>query len=199
MTIPYYHTMQALSLIKGPMVNDWVSDQVESLSDKVNCTANPLYRTDNVLWTDFVAAFDGAFTDSTKKQTAQGEIQKLHIKDNRDLDAYMARFKHLARTAGYGETALVTARLYALGLPNRLWDAIMHRDTQPETLDEWITSAHLEAQKYANRQAWKSQAPHFQDFMQHTPCNGGHKKKYVHPNDRTVPMDINHDVVTYVH
>ena len=74
----------------------------------------------------------------------------------------------------------------------------MHCNTQPETLDEWITSACLKAQKFANRQAWKSQTPYFQDFMQHMQCNGGHKKKYVHPNDQTVPMDVNHDVVTYV-
>ena len=26
MEIPYYHTMQALSLIKGPMVNNWAAD-----------------------------------------------------------------------------------------------------------------------------------------------------------------------------
>jgi hypothetical protein len=28
MQILYYHTMQALSLIKGPLVNNWATDQV---------------------------------------------------------------------------------------------------------------------------------------------------------------------------
>lgn len=197
MTIPYYRTMQALSLIKGPMVDDWVNDQVLILSNKVNRAANPIARADEVLWTEFNTDFDSAFSDTTKKQSAQGDIAKLKINDNRDLDAYTARFKQLARTAGFAETALATARIYAKGLPPKLLDAILHRDTHPETLEQWINDARTEAQKFANRQAWKSQVPHFQNFMQHTPRNGGHKK-YVHPNDRTVPMDVDRDVVTYV-
>jgi hypothetical protein len=31
---PYYRTMQALSLIKGPLVNDWVDDQITDLMEK---------------------------------------------------------------------------------------------------------------------------------------------------------------------
>jgi len=31
MTLPYYHTATALSLIRGPLINNWVSDQIQIL------------------------------------------------------------------------------------------------------------------------------------------------------------------------
>jgi hypothetical protein len=39
---PYYRTMQALSLIKGPLVNDWVDDQIIDLMEKVSRQQNPI-------------------------------------------------------------------------------------------------------------------------------------------------------------
>jgi hypothetical protein len=64
-----------------------------------------------------------------------------------DLDTYIARFKHLARDAGYDLTALGTADLFALGLRQKLFDASMYQDTQPETFDEWVTAAKAEQTK----------------------------------------------------
>ncbi len=31
MMLPYYRTATALSLIRGPLINDWVSDQIQIL------------------------------------------------------------------------------------------------------------------------------------------------------------------------
>jgi hypothetical protein len=42
MEIPYYRTMQVLSLIKGPMVNNWVTNQVQILRNRVNHLTNPV-------------------------------------------------------------------------------------------------------------------------------------------------------------
>jgi hypothetical protein len=36
MQVPYYHIMQALSLIKGPLVDDWKDDQIDSLIEKTS-------------------------------------------------------------------------------------------------------------------------------------------------------------------
>jgi hypothetical protein len=76
---PYYCTMQALSLIKGPLVNDWVDDQITDLMEKVSRQQNPIPRTEPALWTDFMAAFNAAFTDTTKRQKAQTAIQQLRM------------------------------------------------------------------------------------------------------------------------
>jgi cell division ATPase FtsA len=62
---------------------------------------NQIERDEDVLWTDFVTAFDGAYTDTTKRQKAQANIQKLGIIKNEDLDKYIAAFKHTAKEAGY--------------------------------------------------------------------------------------------------
>jgi hypothetical protein len=76
---PYYCTMQALSLIKGPLVNNWVDDQITDLMEKVTCRPNPIPRTEPALWTDFMTAFNAAFTDTTKRQKAQTAIQQLRM------------------------------------------------------------------------------------------------------------------------
>jgi hypothetical protein len=73
----------------------------------------------------------------------------------------------------------------------------MHRDSQPETLDEWITAARTEARKFANRMSWKVKPTYYTDTM-HAPRHNGHNKKWVHPNDRTVPMDVDTPVRTFV-
>jgi hypothetical protein len=41
--------MLALSLIKGPLVEDWAADQVELLEQKVTRQVNPLPMTDPTL------------------------------------------------------------------------------------------------------------------------------------------------------
>jgi hypothetical protein len=67
------------------------------------------------LWMDYMTAFDAAFTDTTRRQTAQAQLKHLRMKDD-DLDMYISSFKHLARDAGYDLTAMGTADLFALGL-----------------------------------------------------------------------------------
>ena len=63
--------------------------------------------------------------DTMKKLKAQAALKHLHMQDQ-DLDTYIARFKHLARDAGYDLTALGIADLFALGLRRGLFDAIMY-------------------------------------------------------------------------
>jgi hypothetical protein len=71
--------MQALSLIKGPLIDDWKDDQIDALVEKVSRTANPIGRDQELLWDEFVAAFDSAFTDSTLQQKAHAAIQQIRM------------------------------------------------------------------------------------------------------------------------
>ena len=127
MPTPHYRVMQHLSLIKGPLVDDWKADQIANLVEKTTCANNPIGHDKNVLWTEYETAFNNTFTDTTKKQKAQASIKHLRMQDQ-DLDTYIERFKHLARDAGYNLTALGTADLFALGLRRSLFDSIMYRD-----------------------------------------------------------------------
>jgi hypothetical protein len=197
MRTPYYRVMQHLSLIKGPLVNDWKADQISDLVEKTTRAANPIGYDEDILWNEYIQTFNDAFTDTTKKQKAQSELKHLRMRDD-DLDTYIARFKHLARDAGYDLTALGTADLFALGLRQKLFDASMYRDTQPETFDEWVTAAKAEQTKRARRyamqeSAYQSQAYHRKPYK----AANGHRK-YIHPNDRTVPMDIDQPTYTRI-
>lgn len=58
-----------------------------------------------------------------------------------DLDGYIATFKHIAKKAGYQLNEAGTMHLFALVPKPKLMDAIMHCDTQPTTMNEWIDAA----------------------------------------------------------
>jgi len=66
MSNPYLYTMYFLSLIKGPLVNDWVNDCVTDLRNKVVCTVNPIAWTEDVLWNDIRDTFIAAYADTAK-------------------------------------------------------------------------------------------------------------------------------------
>src|SRR6266436_7297404 len=137
--------------MRGPIVDDWVSDQVTILMDRASQAANPVPRTSAVHWTELQTAFDAAFTDTTKQQNAHAALQQLQMRGD-DLDSYITTFKHLAGQAGYALTEAGTVHLFALNLKPKLMDAVMHRDTQPLTFDQWVEAARMELQKYLRRQ-----------------------------------------------
>jgi hypothetical protein len=61
---PYAWVVTALSLIRGPKVNDWVDEQLNNLEMKVH--SRPW--NDEDLWMKFKDAFTAAFTDMAKKE-----------------------------------------------------------------------------------------------------------------------------------
>jgi hypothetical protein len=194
MQVPYYHVMQALSLIKGPLVDDWKDDQIDSLIEKTSRAANPIGKDNPVLWNEFQTAFDTAFSDTTAKQKAHAAIQMLEMQ-GKDLDGYIATFKHLAKEAGYTLDTEGTIQLFAHGLPKGLASAIMYRDNQPGTMDEWITAAQTELQKFAHRQAFINPRWMKYQWVRPTADTGNNNNKRLthrrcHPNDKVVPMDV---------
>ena len=88
-----------LHFIRGPNVNDWVEEQLTSLTNKVTHATNPIDRGNEVLWNDFEQAFHAAFMDTTKKQSAHTKLHTLKMRI-RGLDDYTTAFKHLAALAG---------------------------------------------------------------------------------------------------
>ena len=99
-TEPYKRVMAALSYIRGPIVDDWVQDTIQETKNKVSRANNPIPKAEEVLWTDWIAAFKAAYTDTAIKQNSYRDMRNLKMKGDR-LDDYIARFKHLATEAGF--------------------------------------------------------------------------------------------------
>src|SRR6266852_2507035 len=124
MTSPYFHTMCALSRIRGPLVQTWVNTQVEALREKTTRQLNPIGRDENVLWTDFTTVFEAAFTDTTKVQQAYNKLMHLKMYKD-DLDLYVATFKELASQAGFVEDAGLTIHQFTYRLKPALLDEVL--------------------------------------------------------------------------
>jgi hypothetical protein len=196
MANPYLRTQMALSYIKGEVVEDWVRDQITTITNKVTRVQNPVGRDEEILWDEFLADFRSRFADTTKKENAQHAITQLTMR-REDLDGYINAFKRLANDAGYSLDAAPTVRLFSLGLAPSLLSNILQRDTEPDTMDEWIAAAKTEQKKAARRDAYlHPNKRHFAWVDQ--PKNGGRRQPYIHPNDRTVPMDVDVPVFTSV-
>jgi len=148
----YLCAMYFLSLIKGPLVNNWVNDQVTDLRNKVIRTVNPIAQTEDVLWNDVRDAFIAAYMDTAKAQTAFTKLQHLKMHKG-NLDMYITIFKHLARDVGYNTNTVSTINMFAQNLETRLLSAIMHRERLPITFTEWIAAARREKENYEIQQA----------------------------------------------
>ena len=125
MQSPYLRTMLVLTLIKGPLVDDWASDQVQVLEEKVIQTINPIGQDQEVLWTDFITAFNLNYTDITKKQQALSVLYQLCMQKDR-FDDYVTLFKHYAKQAEFDLSHLATIQLFTMGIKNKLQNAILH-------------------------------------------------------------------------
>jgi Retrotransposon gag protein len=96
MNQPYTRVATALSLIRGPKVDDWVDEQLKELEQKIRT----MPKSDETLWTEFEAAFTSAFTDTAKKEDAYQKLKHLKMKDEL-IDDYVTTFNSLAAKAGW--------------------------------------------------------------------------------------------------
>jgi hypothetical protein len=161
------------------------------LYDKVQRAVNPINQNDEVLWNELITAFDSNFADTTKEQKAYNVLQQLRMADGA-LDTYISIFKQLAKKAGYEFNEKGTLNLFANGLTQSLYDAIMSRDNTPTTFNEWVAAAQKETQKYADKIAMRpprgrTQGPFYRTSQKH---HRQQQQSHIHPNDRTVPMDV---------
>jgi Retrotransposon gag protein len=93
---PYACVATALSLIRGPKVDDWVDKQLNDLEVKICSTP----QSDETLWTKFEQAFTDAFTNTAKKEDAYQKLKHLKMKDEL-VDDYITAFNSLAAKAGW--------------------------------------------------------------------------------------------------
>ena len=114
----------------------------------------PIAHDNEVLWNEFITAFDANYLDITKKQQALNALYQLRMQKDR-FDDYITAFKHYAKQAEFDLIHQATIQLFTMGIENKLQDVILHWDNQPETIDEYITTAHAEIKKYQNRQLIK--------------------------------------------
>ena len=97
-----------------------------------------------------------------------------------DLDAYIARFQHLAHEAGFDMNTSATVALFSKGLNRQLISDIMDKEaTTPTTFDEWVTATHWQQQKSAHKRALLNPASRWMQWhtkpspVQHH--NNGHR------------------------
>jgi Retrotransposon gag protein len=133
---PYACVAMALSLIRGPKVDDWVDEQLNDLELKVHT----MPCSDETLWTDFETAFTDAFTNTAKKEDAYQKLKHLKMKDEL-VDDYITVFNSLAAKAGWELTNEGTIDAFCSGLQLGTLNAIMNRDVWPKTMAQWQQAA----------------------------------------------------------
>jgi hypothetical protein len=190
-SIPFFRVLTALSYIKGPMVEDWVNAQDEELERRTNNTKpGSVCKSDEILWQEFEAAFKGAWTDTTKVQSAYSQLMNLKMKDL-DIDTYNATFAQLANAAGWEPDAKGTIDRYRSGLREAIQRRVINRDKMPESMDEWQNAARKEVAKIKELQSSGLTGPRRNQLSRdnHTYQNTG-QRSHANRNNEHVPMDV---------
>jgi hypothetical protein len=146
-TNPKRRTALALTYIRGPKVDDWVSQQFNALSTKVNGDANlvPKYaNTDEALWEDFVTSFKCAFSETVEEVLAR--LEDLQMTGD-DVEMYIATFENLIRQARREREDSWMVERFCQGLPADFKRSIMRRETKPNTIDEWKSAAREQVER----------------------------------------------------
>jgi len=112
---PYSRVSLALSYFKGDKVEEWASDQLMLLQEKVHVQGRDP-ATDMTLWDEFREDFFRAWGDTTKAQRANLEIQK-HTMKGKSIDEYTSMFEVLLRRAGWTRDDQSTIKEFIQGLP----------------------------------------------------------------------------------
>jgi hypothetical protein len=191
-SIPFFRVLTALSYIKGPMVEDWVNAQDEELERRTdNTKPGSVRESDEILWQEFEAAFKGAWTDTTKVQSAYSQLMNLKMKDL-DVDTYNATFARLANAAGWEPDAKGTIDRYRSGLREAIQRRVINRDKMPESMDEWQTAARKEVAKIKELQSSGLVGPRQNQLSRdrHSYQNTNQCAHSNSSNSQHVPMDV---------
>ena len=144
MKVPYDHVLTALTYMRGPLINDWVDQQEKRLDKRVDMsTTNWVSESNEILWTEFKAAFLAAWTDTSKKQNAFDQLMRLTM-SGWDVDTYIATFDRLTAAAGWDLNSEGTIAKFREGLSKGIHSKALDRDHIPRTIDEWKAAARTE-------------------------------------------------------
>jgi Retrotransposon gag protein len=108
--LPMKKVAFVLTHMKGPNIARWARDVGEVLDDLQMPQDNIL-----ILWTQFCEEFEQQYMDSSRAEQARDELKKLEMK-NDDVDAYVAKFKELARNANYNTGHAAIVQIFMEGL-----------------------------------------------------------------------------------
>jgi hypothetical protein len=115
-SVLFYWVLTALSYIRSPLVKDWVNLQAGLLERRVDTTQKPhVAKSDKILWDKFEAAFQSAWKDTAKMQSAYNQLMKLQMKEL-DIDTYNMTFERLVSLAKWEANAKGTIARYRAGL-----------------------------------------------------------------------------------
>ena len=101
-------------MIRGPLVDDWVYEQIDHLHNQHHTNNVPME--DDVHWAEFETAFTDGFTDLHKVTKATTELQNLKY-ESRRLRQICLSVRSLANKAGYNLDAPSTIQTFLKGLP----------------------------------------------------------------------------------
>jgi hypothetical protein len=154
---PFHRVALALTFMHRPKVDDWVVQYIDLIGTKVygNNTTNPPMPVthqfnDERLWTEFVADFCHIYSDTTEAEGAYAKLMVLSMKDgDGQLNNYIAKFETLLQKACWERNMQGAVDLFKQGLKLNLHHGILCCETLPQTLDEWICAARLEAEQMA--------------------------------------------------
>ena len=110
---PYKQAALALSMIRGPLVDDWVNEWIDHLHNQHHTNNVPME--DNIHQAEFETAFTDRFTDLHKVTKATTELQNLRMRAG-DLNRYVSQFRSLANKAGYDLDTPSTIQTFLKGL-----------------------------------------------------------------------------------
>jgi hypothetical protein len=135
----------ALTYIRGPTVDAWVSQQYDALLIKAN-HAPTHADTNEALWEDFIAEFKRTFAEPSWKVIAKLETLRMA---GDDVEMFIANFENLMRRAEYKRESVSMVHYFRQCLPTYLLRSIMKREAIPNTIDEWQSAARMEVKKRA--------------------------------------------------
>jgi hypothetical protein len=146
-TNPVRRVALALSYIRGPKVDDWVSQQFYALMTKAfgdDDHAPTHAYSDEALWDDFVTEIERAYSQMGEEVLAR--LKNLRLTGD-DVEMYISTFENLARQVGCEREDRLMVDYFRQGLPADLKRSIMKRDTIPNTIDEWQSATRKEVDR----------------------------------------------------
>ena len=150
MNVPLDHIGIAASYIHRKNVDNWV----EYMMNKIDMAlAQGVLPEQEDLWDMFVRDFRLAFTDTTKKQTANKDLLNISMKPG-ELDQYISVFEHLHALAGWGANEPGTIMLFKKGLTNGLHCAVLEKtNPHPTMLRSWFEATRCQYELWAEIKA----------------------------------------------
>jgi hypothetical protein len=193
----------ALTLIQGPLVQEWTRHMGDWLDDRI-----PILDDNRASWNWFTDQFMASFTDTQRDQRARNQLETLRMKWP-DIDQYTMDFEKLMREAGYQAGSPESVQMYVKGLPMSVakdvlrpplvhhYQAIVERATESVKLQELLnaltkirggpqrTNRQGGWQNFGSNKTGGQRPPNPQKAPQFNSSNAPHAY-----NNAPVPMDL---------